>query len=64
MTQNEHVCAIFCLTDVDGDVISSENVTTTEGCALLNFQAATIRRSRPIMQYQRRIQISRVKNIQ
>ena len=42
MTQNEHVYAICCLTETAGDVISCENVNTTEGYALLNFEAASI----------------------
>ena len=41
MTQNEHVCAIFCRPEVAGDVISSENVTTIEGYFVLNFEAAS-----------------------
>ena len=42
MTQNEHVYEICCWPDVAGDVISSENVNTIEGYALLKFEAATI----------------------
>ena len=41
MTQNEHVYAIFCLTEVAGDVISSWNVKTIEGDVVLNFEAAS-----------------------
>ena len=43
MTQNEHVYAISCRPEVAGDVISGENVSTTEPHALLNFEAASIR---------------------
>ena len=42
MTQNEHVYAIFCRAEEDCDVISGENVKTTAGYALLNFEAASI----------------------
>ena len=44
MTQNEHVYVICCRQEVAGDVISDENVKTTEGKgqALLNFEAASI----------------------
>ena len=42
MTQNEHVYAICCRPEVVGDVISSENVKTIEGYALLHFKAAII----------------------
>ena len=38
MTQDEHVYAICCLPEVDGDVISCENVKTIEGYAVLNFE--------------------------
>ena len=46
MTQNEHVCAIFCRPDVAGDVISGENVKTIKGYVVLNFEAAGISRFR------------------
>ena len=42
MTQNEHVYAIYCRPKVAGDFISGENVKTTEECALLNFEAASV----------------------
>ena len=41
MTQNEHVYAICCRSEVAGDVVSSENVKTTECYSLLNFEAAS-----------------------
>ena len=41
MTQNEHVYAICCRPEVAGDVISSENVKTIEGYAVLNFEVAS-----------------------
>ena len=41
MTQNEHVYAIYCRSEVDGDVISGENVKTTEGYVLLKFEVAS-----------------------
>ena len=41
MTQNEHVFVICCQREVAGDVISSENVETIEGYALLNFEVAS-----------------------
>ena len=42
MTQNEHVYAIFCRLKAAGagDVITSGNVKTIEGYAVLNFKAA------------------------
>ena len=40
-TQNEHDYAIGCRPEVAGDVISSENVKTTEGYALLKLAAAS-----------------------
>ena len=42
MTKNEHVYAIFCRPEVDGDVISSGNVKTIDGYFVLNFEAASI----------------------
>ena len=44
MAQNEHVYAIYCRQEVAGDAISGENVKTTEGYFLLNFDAASISR--------------------
>ena len=41
MTQNEHVYAICCRAEVDGDVISGENVKTAAGYAVLNFEVAS-----------------------
>ena len=41
MVQNEHVNAICSRPEVDGDVISGENVKTIEGYALLNFEVAS-----------------------
>ena len=43
MIQNEHVHAICCRPEVAGDDISGENVNTTDGYALLNFEAARIK---------------------
>ena len=40
MTPNEHVYAICCRPEVAGDSISSENVKTIEGYAVLNFEVA------------------------
>ena len=37
MTQNEHVYAICCQPEVAGDVISGQNVETTEGYVVLNL---------------------------
>ena len=48
MTQNEHICAICCRTEVDGDVISGENVKTVEGYTVLNFEVASISSFRDI----------------
>ena len=45
---NEHVHAICCRPEVDGDVISSENVKTIEGYAVLNFEVVTISSFRDI----------------
>ena len=42
MTQNKHVYAICCRLEVAGDVISDVHVKTTEGYALLNFEAASL----------------------
>ena len=42
MTQIKHVYAICCRPEVAGDVISSENVKTTEGYVVLKFEAASI----------------------
>ena len=39
MTQNEYVYAIFWRPEVASDVVSSENINTNEGCALLYFEA-------------------------
>ena len=41
MTQKEHVYAIFSRPEVAGDVISGGNVKTTEGYALLSFEASS-----------------------
>ena len=49
MTRNEHVCAICCRLEVDGDVISGENVKTIEGCAVLNFEVASSNSFRDII---------------
>ena len=43
MTQTEHVYANSCRPEVAGDVISGENIKTTEVYALLNVEAASIR---------------------
>ena len=42
MTKNEHVYAICCQPEAAGDVISGDNVKTTEGYAVLNFAATSI----------------------
>ena len=42
MAKNEHIYAIFCREEVDGDVVSGENVTTVEGYGVFNFEAASI----------------------
>ena len=41
MTQNERAYAICCRPEVDGDVISDENVKTVEGYAALNCEVAS-----------------------
>ena len=50
MTQNENVYAIFCRPEAAGDVISDENIMTTEGCALLNFEVGSFSCFRDIEQ--------------
>ena len=40
-TKNEHVCAICCRLEVDDDVISSENIKTTQGYAVVNFECGS-----------------------
>ena len=42
ITQNERVYAICCRPEVAGDVISGENVKNIGGCAVLNFEAASV----------------------
>ena len=42
MTQNKHVYAICCRSEVAGDVISGENVNTIEGYAVLNFEVVSL----------------------
>ena len=42
MTQNEHVYAICWLLEVAGDVISSADVKTVEGYAVLHFEADSV----------------------
>ena len=42
MTQNEHVCAIFCRPEVADDVISGENVKTLEGYFTLQFETVSL----------------------
>ena len=41
-TNGEHVYAIFCRPEVDGDVFSGGTVKTTKGYVVLNFDAAGI----------------------
>ena len=41
MTQNLHVCAIFCRSEVDYDVISGQQIKTLEGYLVVNFEAAS-----------------------
>ena len=48
MTQNGHVYAICCRPEIDGDVISGENVKTIEGYAVLNFEVASFSSFRDI----------------
>ena len=43
MTQNQHVYAICCRSNADGDVISGRNVKTIEDNALVNFQLASLK---------------------
>ena len=43
MTQKEYVYAICCRPEAAGDVISSGDVKTLEGYAVLNFQVANVR---------------------
>ena len=50
MTQNEHVYVMCCRPEAAGDVISSENVKTIEGCAVLNFEVGSFRSFRDIIQ--------------
>ena len=38
MTQNEHVYAICCRPEEVNDVVSSENVKTMQGSAVINFE--------------------------
>ena len=40
MAQNEQVYTICCWLEVDGDVISGENVRTIEDYAVLNFEVS------------------------
>ena len=42
MTQNEHVYAIYCRSEVASDVIASGNVKTVESYFVVNFDAASI----------------------
>ena len=49
MTKNEHVYAICCRLEVDGDVISGENVNTIEGYAVLNIEVASVSSFRDIL---------------
>ena len=48
MTQNEHAYTICCRHEVAGDVISGENVKTTESYAVLNFEVASFNSFRDI----------------
>ena len=48
MTQSEHVYAICCRPEVACDVISSENVNTVEGYAVLKFEDASFSSFRDI----------------
>ena len=41
MTQNEHVCAIYCLLEVNCDVISGRTVKTVMGYAVVNIEVAS-----------------------
>ena len=41
MTQSERVYAIYCRPEVDGDVITGENVKTIEGYDVLNFEVTS-----------------------
>ena len=48
MIKNGHAYAICCRHEVASDVISSENVKTIEGYALLNFEVASFSSLRDI----------------
>ena len=48
MTQIEHVYAICCRPEVDGDVISSYNVKTSEGYDVLNLEVTSFSSFREI----------------
>ena len=41
MTQNEHIYAIYCRPEVDDGSISSENVKTLEGYAVVNLEVVS-----------------------
>ena len=40
MTQNDHVYAICCRCEVDGDVVSGQNVNATVGFVVVNLGIA------------------------
>ena len=48
MIHNEHVYAICCRPEVAGEVISSENVRTIDGYAVLNIDVASFNSFRNI----------------
>ena len=50
MTQNEHIYAICCRSEVAGDVISGENVKTTKGYAVLYSEVTSFSTFRYIKQ--------------
>ena len=46
--QNDHVYAICCRLEVDGNVFCGQNVKTIEGYIVVNFKVATSKRFRDI----------------
>ena len=48
MTQNEHVYTICYRPEIAGDFISSENVKTIKGYAMLNFEVDSFSNFRDI----------------
>ena len=48
LPKKEHVYAIYCRLEEDGDVVSGENVETTETDAVLNFEVVGLSSFRDI----------------